>query len=713
MRSCSRRLDFHRSGILPSELWSRLDPFLRARHADSVMEARPNAANQPTHWPFFSNGARSTFGDEMSAVHSIVIHETSGWPTHQSADNFVDQYTCRVAQRQGVGPQFYVSAGGTAFQLIYIDPERLTWHATFLNGIAFGIENGDIGDENIRPPGVHWRALTTKPADQEDLAGMKLFGVVHPTGDEDVIPIWFPTAKYQGPGDLTHIGGFRMLFTEANYRTLALLCRYLAEQLKVPRNFTLLPYEERAANVDNVANFRKIVLADERAEMITAMLGKTVADFAANAATLQQWYHDDKIAARDPNPALAHRLRGKRHNVAWSDFCEDLGTATAANKRCYRGFLSHGLPGAINLKEDGTDQDDHPCPGPYFDWHRFAREVWDWWWYPFDLTSVGPIEFTRPYRQARRDTQLISYYYDVDSAPQDYERIRSLAASGDGFNLTDATPIYAMANGVLVAARINVDATPAHTGFALCRHEVFHRVNGVNIDYDHPPSYVYSLTTYMSHPFLDFENVSVNNPDWLNRFIVRLFECNSAIAFKKAHAGDAPFNTGWNHVPVPADEGGRLLARGAQMERDAAEYQVCKADLRLGDYTLFPLENIPGATPVRIILGDFLGFPDHVPNNPDGINIAIFSREELPVPGRARAVSAWKNEDWWVAASALVEDDAAKNLPADGMVWHYPMMKFLPWINDITWTSEWDKYGVMKDGARVARPPQPKSRRIK
>jgi len=89
------------------------------------------------------------------------------------------------------------------------------------------------------------------------------------------------------------------------------------------------------------------------------------------------------------------------------------------------------------------------------------------------------------------------------------------------------------------------------------------------------------------------------------------------------------------------------------------------------------------------------------------------SREELPVPGRAQAVSAWKNEDWWVAASALVEDDAAKNLPADGMVWHYPMMKFLPWINDITWTSEWDKYGVMKDGARVARPPQPKSRRIK
>src|SRR5689334_11524018 len=101
------------------------------------MEARPNAANQSTYWPFYSNGKRSDFGDEMSAAYSIVIHKTSGWSTHQSAEDFVDQYTCRGARKQG-----------------------------------------------------------------------------------------------------TH------------YRTLTLLCCYLAEQLKVPRNFMLLPYEERATNVD-------------------------------------------------------------------------------------------------------------------------------------------------------------------------------------------------------------------------------------------------------------------------------------------------------------------------------------------------------------------------------------------------------------------------------------------------------------------------------
>ena len=276
---------------MPSELLNRLQPFLRVSTADRVMNAEPNAANQPTHWPFYPNGARSNFGDVMETVHSIVIHETSGWPSYQSANNFVDQYTCRVAERQGLGPQFYVDGSGTAFKLIDINQRRLTWHASFLNDIAFGIENGDIGDEaGIRPsapvlPGhvPLWRKVTTKPAGQDDLVGMELYAVVHPVGDEDVIPIWFPTANYRGPGDLIHVGGFRMLFTEANYRTLVLLCRYLAEELGIPRNFPLLPYEEREPNLNNVANFRKIVLADERAAMITRIYGKTIEEFAANA----------------------------------------------------------------------------------------------------------------------------------------------------------------------------------------------------------------------------------------------------------------------------------------------------------------------------------------------------------------------------------------------------------------------------------------------
>ncbi len=708
---------------MPSELLNRLQPFLRVSTAHSVMNAEPNAANQPTHWPFSPNGVRSNFGDVMATVHSIVIHETSGWPSYQSANNFVDRYTCRVARNQGIGPQFYVDGSGTTFQLIDTNPRRLTWHASFLNGIAFGIENGDIGDEaGIRPPGGHWRALTTKPANQDDLAGAKVFAVVHPTGDEDVIPIWFPTANYRGPGDLTHVGGFRMLFTEANYRTLVLLCRYLAEELGIPRNFTVLPYEDREANLNNVANFRKIVLADERAEMITQMFGRTIEEFTANAPALANWYRG-QVSVRDP----VHRMRGKVHNVAWSNFFEDLVGPAAADKRCYRGFLSHALAGAINIKPNGRDQDDHPCPGPYFDWHRFAREVWDWWWYPFDFGPLGPSQTPRPYLQARRDTPLIDYYYDVDSRPEDYSGIKLPLALDDSFNLSTPTPIYAMANGVLVAARIANSNDPAQTGFVLCRHEVFHQSNGVNIDYDRPPSYVYSLTSYLQHSGLTFDDVSANNPDWLNRFIVRLFECNSAITFRSNPAEDDALRRGWDHVPTPAAEGGRRLATGAQIERDAAEYQPIMADLRLGRPALFPLENQPGPTPVRVILGDFLGFPNRMPGNQDGINISIFSRERLfhrvrrlealvltavPALPATQSVSIWASQDWWRSASARHEDQAGKDLPADGLVWHYPLLSFLPWINDITWTSEWDKYGVVDAAGRVGRPLKPKSRRI-
>ena len=703
---------------MPSELLNRLQRFLRVNTARSVMNARLNAEAQPTHWPFL-NHVRTNFGDVMAAVHSIVIHETTGWPSYQSANNFVDQYTSRTAVNQGIGPQFYVDGNGTAFKLIDIDPRRLTWHASFLNGIAFGIENGDIGDNpDIRPPEVHWRALTTKPANQDDLAGLKLFAAVHPmsAGDEDVVPIWFPTANYRGPGDLTHVGGFRMLFSEANYRTLALLCRYLAEELGIPRNFTLLPYEEREPNLNDVANLRKIVLADERAEMITRMLGKTIADFTANGKALSDWY-TEQVSHRDPSPA--NRSHGKVHNVAWSNFFEDLGgPGTAADKRCYRGFLSHALPGAINIKPDGTDQDDHPCPGPYFDWHRFAREVWDWWWYPFDFEPLGPSQTLRPYRQARRDTPLISYYYDVDGRPEDYTGKRILLASDDSFNLPDPTPIYAMANGVLVAARINMSNSPAQPGFVLCRHEVFHEALGVNINYNTPPSYVYSLTFYLQQPGLTFDDLSDNNPDWLNRLIMRQFECDAAIAFKKGHAADVHLRAAWDRVPIPAAEGGRRLATGAQIERDADNYAASLENLRQGRPALFPLENQPGATPVRVILGDFLGFPNRMPGNQDGINISIFSRDRvaaLPALAATQGVSVWAGEDWWSAASApgRQEDDAAKNLPADGLVWHYPLLSFLPWINGITWTSEWDKYKVVNNaGARVDRPLTPTRRRI-
>ncbi len=55
------------------------------------------------------------------------------------------------------------------------------------------------------------------------------------------------------------------------------------------------------------------------------------------------------------------------------------------------------------------------------------------------------------------------------------------------------TPVYAMANGVVVAARFALSSDPASTGFLLIRHELFHQtVANHRIDYDLGPTFIWS-----------------------------------------------------------------------------------------------------------------------------------------------------------------------------------------------------------------------------
>jgi hypothetical protein len=142
------------------------------------------------------------------------------------------------------------------------------------------------------------------------------------------------------------------------------------------------------------------------------------------------------------------------------------------------------------------------------------------------------------------------------------------------------------------------------------------------------------------------------------------------------------------------------------MERDADAYQALIDEMKLGHAVCFPREMSLNATSARVILGDFLG----IPGRPGrfGIGISLFSIEELPVPGRIHGTSTWSTQDWWQAAasSTLLEIDPGRRLPQNGLVWRYPMLAFLKWINDITWASEWTKYRV--DGNR---PDKPRPRR--
>ena len=592
-----------------------------------------------------------------------------------------------------------------------------------MNPFALGIENGDTGDSGVHPgadPADRWRPLSNQA---EDLTGMKVFLVLHPDGAQDAVLIWiaqFP--QFRGSGDIEdgnnpattrrlarHPGWRNMLFTERNYRTLALLCRLLAEQNGLPRNFPLLPYLDNARDATNAALFRKLILSDQRRDLIARKLGTTTAIIEANEAAFTSFYNANsarRIWSRffgwDPDPD---------GNPNTNDARVDLP--------CFRGFLSHDINGG------------HPCPGPLFDWHRFAREVWDWWWYPFDFVLEmvvvpprrSPSTTPRPYLQARRDTQLIDYYYDAIGAADDYTQLRvppNVLSPTERFVLPIGTRVYAMANGVVVAARFALSNNPASSGFLLVRHEVFHHGAANRIDYDLAPAFVWTLIYFLDNagfsipaaPPAAAGATSAANPDWLNRFIMRLRECELAVQYHNANAANAALTRGWAHNPSGA---GPRLATGQEIEQDATAYRALANDLQLGRPVLFPLEANPVPTPVRVILGDFLGFPNRMAQNQDGIRIEIFSNAELDVPNRTRRACSASTEDWWRAASAAIRHEAVveMDLPPDGVAWHYQMTDFLEWINSITWASEWEKYGVFAaGGGPVAAPPRPISRRV-
>lgn len=740
---------------MPSQLVRRLSRFLDQQPAQRVINPLENVprvdnppippmpqsqANKPAqntnpHWP-------GGFGNQINNVQSVIIHETSGWPSYASANNFQGIFRClnltfawkaptqtkpgHWTDNRGIGPQYFVEPNGTAFTLIgpqdLAGAPRKTWHGETMNHLSLGIENADTGDSGVQPgngTGPYWWQMSNEA---QDLTGMKLYLVLHPAGDEDAVLIWlaqFPqmwaaghwaprpgaSGPYAGSGDiddgqnpvtdrrLSNNPQWKdMVFTERDYRSLALLCRLLAEQNGLPRNFPLLPYLDVSSDRPSASIFRQLVLSDQTRDQIAQKLGTTTAVIEANGAAYNNFYNANSVRA-------------------WGRFFgADPNHPGVVDTPCFKGFISHTINGH------------HPCPGPLFDWHRFAREVWDWWWYPFDTDPVAVTTTRRPYMQARRKTQLLDYYYDATGAPQDYDRLHAPLTLYEQFLLPDAaTPLYAIANGVVVAARFALTSGTDSPGFLLVRHEVFHQAGADHrIDYDQAPSFVWSLTY-----FLDNAGFSIPaappaspgatpdaNPDWLNRFIVRLRECELAAQFRTAHPGSAGLNRGWAHNPSGA---GPRLATGQEIERDAAAYRALASSLQLGKPVLFPLEGPTAPTPVRVILGDFLGFPGLMAQDQQGVRVEIFSRDQLDVPSAVQRACSASTEAWWGDAAAAVrhEDVVAMDLPANGVVWEYPMTDFLQWVNSATWQSEWAKYGVAgAGGAPAPAPARPITRRV-
>jgi hypothetical protein len=371
------------------------------------------------------------------------------------------------------------------------------------------------------------------------------------------------------------------------------------------------------------------------------------------------------FASDDPAAGLPHVYR---QGVTVSNWVDAHGNPQ--NKRIndlwtrlfnsYRGFHGHGYSGA-NIR------DDHNCPGARFDWHRFARDVWDYWWYPFDLSQGAPGAAITS-GAARRDYGetdgvLYEHYYDEDAslfgqitqsgfflAGEENVSPHSLHTPNSGplmsmmrvlmrywghwhggmhFQVDAVSPIYSMAAGQLVAARLSLpdeeveseldrdDRASVHPSarFVLLRHEVFfqRRAGGDRIDYDQEPKRVYTLYTHLgAPPGLNTSEAAAGNPMWLNRLLAMKKEYDLGIAFHAAH-------------PNPAAQWAPHVAR---WNRRQAAIDQSLADLEAGRVAVFP----EGEDAIRVSLGDFIGVAGHLAQNAFGLHLEVFSRDEIVDP---------------------------------------------------------------------------------
>jgi hypothetical protein len=805
-------------------LWTRLG----GHFDDTPRTAHIETAAGQANWPH-------GFGRDIPDVRTVVVHCTAGWPNTSKWDEFVQRYTVPTSASRGIGPHFYMAYNGEVFRLL--SENRECWHGMHVNGWAIGVETGNLMNV-AAPTGAggpwpnHWTALT---AHAEDVPGAKLYARF--VNNEILVALWSTSASPQV--DSHSDGAHMMWISEAQYRSWALLARWLAEVWRVPRNFPLRPQLMRsdAWQAARWRTYREIVNADPmrephiRTELQPAPYSCPPAVFDSDdpATGLPHVYAQGVTTTHwttTKNGVTTHHQ--KQVNELWTRLFHS-----------FRGFHAHGYSGA-------NTHEDHNCPGAWFDWHRFARDVWDYWWYPFDLAqapvtllspATTPVSLPapplsgRPRRNYGNQPHLVGpqedlppgylheHYFDEDPAlfalvtpsgffpvgeetvvPHPFggatgpigEMIRMWRRywgfwhGGMHFHLDNGSLLYAVAAGQLVAARLaplgapgedpfhREDSTSAYpsASFVLLRHEVFfqRRGGGDRIDYDQEPARVYSLYMHVgTQAGLSSTDIVDANPDWLNRAIAMKKEYDAGLAFHGAHANPAaqwtPHVTRWTRQQTAID--------------------AALADLEAGRIAVFPQND----DAIHVSLGDKIGLAGHLDRNVFGLHFEVFSRAQLndpwfdvvdqsasagrpyhdeqnlddvttflnarvPAPANGSSVSAYRvlpavqkaarfqkvalrsKSEWalaasdfpaggWAAAEKLMwwttvvpvlnnslAADAAAQLPADGIVWHYHPLGFLAWLNGVTWRSEWPKFRVTDAaGAAVPAPARPPPRR--
>jgi N-acetylmuramoyl-L-alanine amidase len=631
-------------------LWTRLQS-----RFDDTPRNNVETAPGPAHWPTDAHG-KVIWGLDVTDVRSVVVHCTSGWPTHDKSNDFVKRYTVPGTAKRGIGPHFYMPYDGTVSRLL--SENKLCWHAEYVNNWAIGVETGNL-NEVAAPHGAGgtwgqpqiWTALNMTA--DGDLPGTKIYAL---SVNGEILIAYYTTRSAAAPADAHADGHSMMLLSEAQYVGWALLARWLAERWRIPRNFPLRPYIRRESMPDQNKwrTYRAIVDADPvRDTHIRTQLqpgpyncNSVTFESDVNATGLPHVY----AQGRHLNPKWVDS-NGKNHAARWvNDIWSKLFNS-------YRGFHAHSYSGSI-----AGHSDDHNCPGAWFDWQRFARLVWDYWWYPFDLAQASPMEpvtsapDARDYGQA--DGALHEHYFDDEPSwfakittrgffPVGEETVTPHLVAGPPlgpvgemirmwqhywgfwhggmhFLLTEGAPIYALACGQIVAARLGpaagplarVDAASPHASalFVLLRHEVFfQRGADDRINYIEEPVRVYSLYMHLGLPdTLSYTSADSTNPTWLNR----------VIAIKKEYELGRTFHAAY---PTPAAQWVPHVTRWA---RQKPVFDQLTADLEAGNIARFP----EGEDAIRVALGDLLGFAGHLDTGSTGIHLEVFSADQINDP---------------------------------------------------------------------------------
>ncbi|MEO8337420.1 MAG: hypothetical protein ABI664_20755 [bacterium] len=696
---------------------------LRDRLGAVYTDANELSHTAPTH------PTKNSFLTGMRDVMAVMVHEIDGAVERSRSSRWVNDYG--KASGSGGGPQLVVWNDGTVMSLVELP--YITTHGNFQNHRCIGVESGHGNDgrygdtetaPNLNAGGPSRNGWVELSRNAEDVGGStsvryyRKYVQNAPAGftPEVVVAPWattnYVTPAREQPGT-NHPGMYNtlirtskigaaavppvptlMVFPEAQYRSWALLARYLCEALLVPRNFPVLPHARSDHMTADI--FKRLVLADQNYDQILAglqgryhgvNLAFTGTDFTdpAQVASLRTHFgRKGDSSATPPVPFVAPEMdQGTISGLVYVN--SPLNLAWLRLFDFYRGIHGHGFSG-----NSVAGQDDHDCPGPMFDWHRFAREVWDWWWYPFDFDAAHTTTAVpeRGYRRADGNTPLVEYFFNETTAPYTTRAaapggIQGPRSSPSTFRMEQDARVYALANGELVAARFpNTAAGHASMAFALLRHEVWHTLDpqiaprpanapdaangGVpdagRLDYIGEPSIVYSLHMHLGRPTgMSFTDVVDANPDWLNRALIRKKECELTLPTGAAGPLNAALTT-TGIKPIPeadftAPPGNNRPTPIAAWRMDLRKYNEFFTSLAAGDIAIAPMQ-VSGTdtfapTPIRVILGDSMGVAGVI--RVSGGVSTLGTRVEVFTPAIVdRAFTPITNQtDWNVAATVV------------------------------------------------------------